>query len=154
MYYRVFEGARIIGDVEIGDGSSVWYNAVLRGDIEPIRIGYRSNIQDNCVVHASRGYPVKVGDYVSVGHAAVLHGCTIQDNVLVGMNSTILNGALVAENSVVGAGAVVTSGKGFLPRSLIMGVPARAVRELNDDEIESIRENAERYFPLAQEYKD
>ena len=154
MYYRVFEGARIIGDVEIGDGSSVWYNAVLRGDIEPIRIGYRSNIQDNCVVHASRGYPVKVGDYVSVGHAAVLHGCTIQDNVLVGMNSTILNGALVAENSVVGAGAVVTSGKGFLPRSLIMGVPARAVRELNDDEIESIRENAERYFHLAQEYKD
>ncbi|ADL57783.1 gamma carbonic anhydrase family protein [Methanothermobacter marburgensis] len=154
MYYRVFEGARIIGDVEIGDGSSVWYNAVLRGDIEPIRIGYRSNIQDNCVVHASRGYPVKVGDYVSVGHAAVLHGCTIQDNVLVGMNSTILNGALVAENSIVGAGAVVTSGKGFLPRSLIMGVPARAVRELNDDEIESIRENAERYFHLAQEYKD
>ncbi|QHN08250.1 gamma carbonic anhydrase family protein [Methanothermobacter sp. THM-2] len=154
MYYRVFEGARIIGDVEIGDGSSVWYNAVLRGDIEPIRIGYRSNIQDNCVVHASRGYPVKVGDYVSVGHAAVLHGCTIQDNVLVGMNSTILNGALVAENSIVGAGAVVTSGKGFLPRSLIMGVPARAVRELNDDEIESIRENAERYFHLAQEYED
>jgi len=154
VYYRVFEGARIIGDVEIGDGSSVWYNAVLRGDIEPIRIGYRSNIQDNCVVHASSGYPVKVGDYVSVGHAAVLHGCTIQDNVLVGMNSTILNGALVAENSIVGAGAVVTSGKGFPPRSLIMGVPARAVRELNDDEIESIRENAERYFHLAQEYED
>ncbi|MDI9614652.1 gamma carbonic anhydrase family protein [Methanothermobacter sp.] len=144
----------IIGDVEIGDGSSVWYNAVLRGDIEPIRIGCRSNIQDNCVVHASSGYPVKVGDYVSVGHAAVLHGCTIQDNVLVGMNSTILNGALVAENSIVGAGAVVTSGKSFPPGSLIMGVPARAVRELNDEEIESIRENAERYFHLAQEYED
>lgn len=154
MSYRVFEGARIIGDVEIGDGSSVWYNAVLRGDIEPIRIGCRSNIQDNCVVHTSSGYPVKVGDYVSVGHAAVLHGCTIQDNVLVGMNSTILNGALVAENSIVGAGAVVTSGKSFPPGSLIMGVPARAVRELNDEEIESIRENAERYFHLAQEYKD
>jgi len=152
--YRVFEGARIIGDVEIGDGSSVWYNAVLRGDIEPIRIGHRSNIQDNCVVHTSSGYPVKVGNHVSVGHAAVLHGCTIQDNVLVGMNSTILNGALVAENSIVGAGAVVTSGKSFPPGSLIMGVPARAVRELNDDEIESIRENAERYFHLAQEYED
>ncbi|BAM70695.1 MULTISPECIES: gamma carbonic anhydrase family protein [unclassified Methanothermobacter] len=151
MGFRVLEGARIVGDVRIGDGSSVWYNAVLRGDLEPIEIGRCSNIQDNCVVHTSRGYPVRVGDCVSVGHAAVLHGCIVADNVLIGMNSTILNGAVIGENSIVGAGAVVTSGKEFPPGSLIIGTPARAVRELSDEEIESIRDNARRYALLARE---
>ncbi|MDI6819022.1 MAG: gamma carbonic anhydrase family protein [Methanothermobacter thermautotrophicus] len=151
MGFRVLEGARIVGDVRIGDGSSVWYNAVLRGDLEPIEIGRCSNIQDNCVVHTSRGYPVMVGDCVSVGHAAVLHGCIVADNVLIGMNSTILNGAVIGENSIVGAGAVVTSGKEFPPGSLIIGTPARAVRELSDEEIESIRDNARRYALLARE---
>jgi len=151
MGFRVLDGARIVGDVRIGDGSSVWYNAVLRGDLEPIEIGRCSNIQDNCVVHTSRGYPVRVGDCVSVGHAAVLHGCIVADNVLIGMNSTILNGAVIGENSIVGAGAVVTSGKEFPPGSLIIGTPARAVRELSDEEIESIRDNARRYALLARE---
>ncbi|REE26357.1 carbonic anhydrase/acetyltransferase-like protein (isoleucine patch superfamily) [Methanothermobacter defluvii] len=151
MGFRVLEGARIVGNVRIGDGSSVWYNAVLRGDLEPIEIGRCSNIQDNCVVHTSRGYPVRVGDCVSVGHAAVLHGCIVADNVLIGMNSTILNGAVIGENSIVGAGAVVTSGKEFPPGSLIIGTPARAVRELSDEEIESIRDNARRYALLAHE---
>jgi len=151
MGFRVLEGARIVGNVRIGDGSSVWYNAVLRGDLEPIEIGRCSNIQDNCVVHTSRGYPVRVGDCVSVGHAAVLHGCIVADNVLIGMNSTILNGAVIGENSIVGAGAVVTSGKEFPPGSLIIGTPARAVRELSDEEIESIRDNARRYALLARE---
>ncbi|AAB86061.1 gamma carbonic anhydrase family protein [Methanothermobacter thermautotrophicus] len=151
MGFRVLDGARIVGDVRIGDGSSVWYNAVLRGDLEPIEIGRCSNIQDNCVVHTSRGYPVRVGDCVSVGHAAVLHGCIVADNVLIGMNSTILNGAVIGENSIVGAGAVITSGKEFPPGSLIIGTPARAVRELSDEEIESIRDNARRYALLARE---
>lgn len=151
MGFRVLEGARIVGNVRIGDGSSVWYNAVLRGDLEPIEIGRCSNIQDNCVVHTSRGYPVRVGDCVSVGHAAVLHGCIVADNVLIGMNSTILNGAVIGENSIVGAGAVITSGKEFPPGSLIIGTPARAVRELSDEEIESIRDNARRYALLARE---
>ncbi|MBE2899850.1 gamma carbonic anhydrase family protein [Methanothermobacter thermautotrophicus] len=151
MAFTVLEGARIVGDVRIGDCSSVWYNAVLRGDLEPIEIGCCSNIQDNCVVHTSHGYPVRVGDHVSVGHAAVLHGCMVEDNVLIGMNSTILNGAVIGENSIVGAGSVVTSGKKFPPGSLIIGTPARAVRELSDEEIESIRDNARRYALLARE---
>ncbi len=149
MSYRVFDGARIVGDVRIGEGSSVWYNAVLRGDIEPITVGKCSNIQDNCVVHSTRGFPVEIGDLVSVGHAAVLHGCRVMDNVLIGMNSTVLNGAVIGENSIVGAGAVVTEGKEFPGGSLILGVPARAVRTLDEDEIGSIRENAIRYSRLA-----
>lgn len=149
MSYKVFDGARIVGDVRIGEGSSVWYNAVLRGDIEPITVGKCSNIQDNCVVHSTRGFPVEIGDLVSVGHAAVLHGCRVMDNVLIGMNSTVLNGAVIGENSIVGAGAVVTEGKEFPGGSLILGVPARAVRTLDEDEIGSIRENAIRYSRLA-----
>ncbi|MDI6701887.1 gamma carbonic anhydrase family protein [Methanothermobacter wolfeii] len=149
MSYRVFDGARIVGDVRIGEGSSVWYNAVLRGDIEPITVGKCSNIQDNCVVHSTRGFPVEIGDLVSVGHAAVLHGCRVMDNVLIGMNSTVLNGAVIGENSIVGAGAVVTEGKEFPGGSLILGVPARTVRTLDEDEIGSIRENAIRYSRLA-----
>lgn len=150
MIYKAFKGARIVGDVEIGKGSSIWYNAVLRGDIEPIKVGSYSNIQDNCVVHSTKGYPVEVGDFVSVGHAAVLHGCRIHDNVLIGMNSTILNGAVIRENSIVGAGAVVTEGKKFPSGSLIIGIPARAVRALDTLEISEIKENATRYFKLSQ----
>ena len=105
---RLFPGAHVQGKVEIDENYSVWYNAVVRGDIEPIKIGKYSNIQDNCVVHSSTDYPVKIGDYVSVGHAAVLHGCSIEENVLIGMNATVLNGAHIGKDSVVGAGAVVT----------------------------------------------
>ncbi len=147
--FKVFKGAKIIGNVKIGENSSVWYNAVVRGDIEPIRIGSYSNIQDNCVVHTSKGYKVVVGDYVSVGHAAILHGCKIKDNVIIGMNSTILNGSIINENSIVGAGAVVTEEKEFPPHSLIIGIPAKAVRRLDDKEIKSIKDNALRYSKLA-----
>ncbi|MGB9980410.1 gamma carbonic anhydrase family protein [Methanobacterium sp.] len=146
---RTFEGSKIIGNVKIDAESSVWYNAVLRGDIEPITVGKHSNIQDNCVVHSSKDYPVKLGDYVSVGHAAVLHGCEIGDNCLIGMNSTVLNGVKIMKNCMVGAGAVVTEGKEFEEGSLILGTPARAVRKLTDEEIASIKENAVRYTELA-----
>lgn len=146
---KVFEGARITGNVDIGQQSSVWFNSVLRGDVEPISIGSSSNIQDNCVLHSSKGYPLKIADFVSVGHAAVLHGCTVDENSLIGMNSTVLNGAHIQKNSIVAAGAVVTQGKEFPEGSLIMGVPAKAVRTLKEEELESIRENALRYVKAS-----
>ena len=146
---KIFEGAKIIGNVNIDANCSIWFNAVLRGDIEPINIGKYSNIQDNCVVHASKDFPVNLGDYVSVGHAAVLHGCEIEDNCLIGMNSTVLNGAKIRKNSIVGAGSVVTEGKEFDEGSLILGVPAKAVKKLTQEEIDSIKKNAINYAKLA-----
>jgi carbonic anhydrase/acetyltransferase-like protein (isoleucine patch superfamily) len=146
---KAFEGSKIIGNVNIDAESSIWFNAVLRGDIESITIGKYSNIQDNCVVHSSKNYPVKLGDYVTVGHAAVLHGCEIDDNCLIGMNSTVLNGVKIMKNCIVGAGAVVTEGKEFDEGSLILGTPARAVRKLTDEEIDDIKDHAVRYAKLA-----
>lgn len=146
---KIFEGAKIIGNVKIDAESSIWFNAVLRGDIEPITIGKYSNIQDNCVVHSSKNFPVNLGDYISVGHAAVLHGCEIGDNCLIGMNSTVLNGVKIGKNCIVGAGAVVTEGKKFDEGSLILGVPAKAVRKITGKEIDTINDNAVRYTRLA-----
>ena len=146
---KTFEGSKIIGNVNIDAKSSIWFNAVLRGDIESITIGKCSNIQDNCVVHSSKNYPVKLGDYVTVGHAAVLHGCEIKDNCLIGMNSTVLNGVKIMKNCIVGAGAVVTEGKEFDEGSLIIGTPARVVRKLTDEEIDNIKDHAVRYAKLA-----
>ncbi|MDO9045036.1 MAG: gamma carbonic anhydrase family protein [Methanobacteriaceae archaeon] len=146
---KIFPGSHIIGNVKIGQNSSVWYNAVIRGDIESIIIGNFSNVQDNCVVHSSREYPVELGDYVSIGHGAVVHGCKLGENVLVGMNATILNGAEIGENSIIGAGAVVTEGKKFPPESLIIGLPAKAVRTLSEEQIKSIKDNALRYVELS-----
>ncbi|MGF7117896.1 gamma carbonic anhydrase family protein [Methanobacterium oryzae] len=147
---KIFEGAKIIGKVKINAKSSVWYNAVIRGDIEHISIGKCSNIQDNCVIHSSKNYPVNLGDYISVGHAAVLHGCEIGDNCLIGMNSTILNGAKIGKNSIIGAGAVVTEGKEFDEGSLILGIPAKSVKKLTKEQIKNIKDNAIRYVKLAQ----
>lgn len=142
---KLFSGAKIVGDVKIGQNSSVWYNAVIRGDMGVIRIGESSNIQDNCVVHS----PAEVGDFVTVGHSAVVHACTVEDNCIIGINSTLLDGALIRKNSIVGAGALVTAGKEFPEASLILGVPARAVRQLGREEISRIRDNALRYQELA-----
>ena len=146
---KIFPGAKLVGNVEIGQDSSVWYNAVLRGDMEKIKVGRFSNIQDNCVLHTSKKHPVLIDDYVSVGHAAVLHGCNIKTNCLIGMNSTILNQAEIGKNSIVGAGAVVTEGKKFPPRSLLLGMPAKKIRILEKEEIESIKDHARRYTDLA-----
>ncbi|HSQ01640.1 MAG TPA: gamma carbonic anhydrase family protein [Methanobacterium sp.] len=145
----VLDGAVVDGRVVIGEKSSVWFNAVLRGDIEPITIGKCSNIQDNCVLHSSKDYPLEIGNLVSVGHAAVLHGCKVEDNCIIGMNSTVLNGAVIRKNSIVGAGAVVTEGREFSENSLIIGIPAKAVRILQKDEIETIKDNAIRYAEMA-----
>jgi carbonic anhydrase/acetyltransferase-like protein (isoleucine patch superfamily) len=143
---KILPGAKVIGDVKIAQNSSIWFNAVVRGDIGSIIIGSSSNVQDNCVIHS----PAEIGDYVSIGHAAVVHGCHIHDNCLIGMNSTILDGAKIGKNSIVGAGAVVTEGKEFPDGSLILGVPAKAVRELTPEEIKAIKDNALSYVELAQ----
>lgn len=137
--------ASIIGDVVVGDDASIWFGAVIRGDNDRIAIGAGSNIQDGAVLHVDDGWPLSIGVSCTVGHRAVLHGCTLADRVLIGMGSTVLNGAEIGENSIVGANALVTQGKRFEPNSLIMGVPAKAVRSLTDQEIRDIAETAAEY---------
>ncbi len=146
---KIFKGSHITGKVNIADQSSVWFNAVIRGDVDEITIGRYSNIQDNCVLHSSKNHPLKIGSYVSIGHGAIVHGATIEDNCLIGMNSTILNGAIIRKNSIVGAGAVVTEGKEFPEKSLIIGVPANIIRKLETDEIEAIKNNSINYADMA-----
>ena len=138
---RVFiaEGACLVGEVSIGDDSSVFYNAVLRGDLAEIKVGNRTNIQDNVTVHVSTGVGVCIGDEVTVGHGAVLHGCVIEDNVLVGMGAVIMDGAHIKKNCIVGAGALVTAGKEFPEGSLVMGTPAHVVRTLTTDELRNVK---------------
>ncbi len=150
---RVFlaEGACLVGDVSIGDDSSVFYNAVLRGDLAEIKIGKRTNIQDNVCIHVSTGVGVSIGDEVTVGHGAVLHGCTIEDNVLVGMGAIIMDGALVMKNCIIGAGALVTAGKNFPEGSLVMGAPAQIIRTLTADEIKNVKTGVEHYLDAKDE---
>ena len=148
----IAENAYVIGDVEIGDYASVWYGAVLRGDFAPIVIGPHTSIQENCVVHTDHGCPSKVGSHVTTGHTAVIHGATVGDHCIVGMGALLLNGATVGPDSIVGAGAVLAEGKEFAPRSLILGVPGKALREVTDQEIERIYSNAETYLGYAREY--
>ena len=147
-------GAQVLGDVELGEDVSIWHGAVLRGDVSSIRIGDNSNVQDNCVVHCSKGFPVEIGENVSIGHGAVVHGCRLEDNVLIGMNATVLNGAHIGKNSIVGAGAVVSEGKEFPENSLILGVPAKRVKDLSPEQIELIQNNADNYVKLSKQYKE
>ena len=153
---RVFiaEGAKVIGDVEIGDDSSVFYNAVIRADLAEIRIGKRTNIQDNATVHLSTGVGVHVGDDVTVGHNAILHACDIDDHVLIGMGAILMDGVHIKSNSVVAAGAVVSQNKEFPERSLIVGAPAHVVRELTEEEIRKFHENAEHYLVIKDELRN
>lgn len=146
--------AAVIGDVELGEDSSVWYGAVLRGDTEPIRIGARSNIQDGTVVHTDEGFPTTVGDDVTVGHNVILHGCAVGAGCTIGMGAILLNGSRVGANSLVAAGALLPEGREYPSDSLIMGVPARAVRELTDDERARVAEGSEVYQQRAREHRD
>lgn len=148
----VAPGAHVIGRVMLGEGASVWFNAVLRGDGDAITLGDRSNAQDNVVIHADPGFPAIIGKGVSIGHGAVVHGCTVDDDCLIGMNATVLNGAHVGAGSLIAAGAVVREGAVIPPRSLVAGVPGRVVRELGDDDVAHLVRNADVYVELAAEH--
>lgn len=141
--------ADIIGDVELDEYSSVWYQAVLRGDHEKIYIGKRSNIQDGCIVHTDDGFPVWVGADVTVGHNAILHGCTVKDGALIGMGAIVLNGAVIGENAIVGAGALITQGTEVPANTLALGSPAKTVRTLTEKEAAQNRNSAEEYVKQA-----
>ena len=144
----VAPSADVVGNVELRAGSSVWYTAVLRADFDPIVLGERSNLQDGVIVHTDRGKPATIGSGVSVGHRAVLHGCTIDDDCLIGMGSVVLNGAHIGAGSLVAAGAVVQEGAVIPPRSLVAGVPGKVRRELREDDLQRIRANADVYVEL------
>jgi gamma-carbonic anhydrase len=147
--------AQVIGDVEIGEASSVWMNAVVRGDVHWIRIGARSNVQDNTTVHVMNvSNPTTIGDDVTIGHGAIIHGCTLHDRILVGMGAIILNGVVVGEDSIVAAGTLLTEGTRMPPRSLVMGSPGKVRRELTDEDVRSIRVYAERYVEYRLDYMD
>lgn len=147
------ESARVIGDVAVGEESSVWFNVVLRGDVNYIRIGCRTNIQDGTVVHVSSGYPTVIGDEVTVGHNATLHGCTVDDRCLIGMGAVVLDGAVIGEESIVAAGAVVAPGTVIPPRTLALGAPAKPKRGLTPGEIERLGRSADNYIGLMTEYR-
>lgn len=149
----VDESAQVIGDVAIGDESSVWMNVVVRGDVNTIRIGRRTNLQDGTVVHVMRGtHPTTIGDEVTIGHGVIIHGCTIHDRVLVGMGAILLNGVEVGSDSIVAAGALLAEGTAVPPRSLVMGSPARVRRPLTEAEVASIRTYADNYVRYRLDY--
>ncbi|MCH2186110.1 gamma carbonic anhydrase family protein [Myxococcota bacterium] len=146
-------GAVVVGDVEIGEGSSVWYGAVLRGDINKIRVGARSNIQDQCVIHVTRDeFSVSIGDEVTVGHRAVIHGSTVENGALVGIGAVVLDGARVGEGAWIAAGALVPPGMSIEPETLVVGVPARAVRRLSREELERQRKLTLLYVSTAKSH--
>jgi carbonic anhydrase/acetyltransferase-like protein (isoleucine patch superfamily) len=147
-------GCYVIGDVEIGEESSIWFNAVLRGDEDAIKIGNRCSIQDNVTCHLYEGSPLVIEDEVTVGHNAILHGCTVKKRTIVGMGSTILDGAEIAEECIIGANTLIPAGKKIPARSLVVGSPGKVVRELAEKDLELIQLSIETYVQKGQEYKN
>lgn len=145
----IAENASVLGEVTLGRGSSIWYGAVVRGDLDAITVGENSNIQDNVTLHSDTGYPIAIGSGVSIGHNAVVHGATIGDDTLIGMNAVILNGAVIGKGCIVGAGAVVSGGSQYPDGSLIIGSPAKAVAEVHPVQLMQNRKNAAEYCRLA-----
>ncbi len=150
----IAETADVIGKVKIGEGSSIWYGSVLRGDIEPISIGVYTNIQDNCVVHTENNIPTKIGDYTVVGHSAIIHGAQIGSNCLIGMGAIILNNAVVGDNCIIAAGSLVSEGKNIPSNSMVMGTPGRIIRSVTQEEVDGIKTNAIRYNKLFKDHLD
>jgi len=148
----VAEGAQVIGRVELGEHANIWFNAVLRGDIERIVVGARTNIQDNSTVHVDYTHPAIIGDDVTVGHGVTIHGCTIERQSLIGMNAVLLTGCTIGWGSIIGANALVTEGKTIPPRSMALGSPARVVRELTDEEVAELLESSHHYVQEAGVY--
>jgi carbonic anhydrase/acetyltransferase-like protein (isoleucine patch superfamily) len=144
--YWVSPTANVIGDVTLKNNTSVWFNAVLRGDIENITVGEGSNIQDNCVLHTDKGFPLKIGEMVTVGHLVMLHGCIIMDNSLIGIGSTILNNSVIGNNCIIGANSLITERKIIPDNSLVMGSPGKVIRQVTEEEKKAITENAMRYM--------
>ena len=143
--YWIAPDAHVIGQVEVGEDVGIWFSAVLRGDNEPIVIGARTNVQEGAVIHVDKGFPVTIGQGCTIGHRAIVHGCTIGDNSLIGMGATLLNGAVIGSNCLVGANALVTEGKIFPDNSLIVGAPARVLRVLDEAAIAGLRASADSY---------
>ena len=152
--YYVADSASVIGDVVLGNQSSIWFGTVLRGDIEPIIIGERSNIQDNSVAHTSRSQPVVLGDDVTVGHKVTLHGCRVGNNCLIGMGAILLDGCEIGDNCIIGAGSLVGQNRKIPAGSLAVGTPARVIRTLSEDEVSGIRKYAERYIVKLNQYRN
>jgi len=150
----VAPSADLIGDVRLGANASVWFGAVIRADNTPILLGEESNFQDGAIGHSDPGAPLTIGARVTVGHQAILHGCTVEDEALIGMGARILNGAVIGTQCIVGAGALVTEGKTFEPRSLIVGSPARAIRTLGDEQVAMLRVSAAHYAEKARRYAE
>lgn len=149
----VADSAEVMGNVQLAEDASIWFGAVLRGDCESISIGEGSNIQDASVLHADLGKPLVVGRHVTVGHQVMLHGCTIGDESLIGIGAVVLNGAKIGRNCLVGAGALITEGKEFPDGSMIIGSPAKAVRQLTPEQIEGLRRSAQHYVDNARRFK-
>jgi carbonic anhydrase/acetyltransferase-like protein (isoleucine patch superfamily) len=149
---RLAPSATVRGDVWVGERSSIWFQAVVRGDTETVRIGAETNVQDACILHADPGYPCVLGDRVTVGHAAVVHGAQVEDDVMIGMRAVILNGARIGRGSIIGAGALVTEGTIIEPNSLVFGMPGKRVRETTVEQRDRIRQAAEHYVAAAQAF--
>ena len=149
----VADSAQVMGNVELADNANIWFGAVIRGDNEPIRVGEGSNIQENSVLHTDWGYPLTVGAHCTIGHRAMLHGCTIGDGSLIGMSATVLNGARIGKHCLVGAGSLVTEGREFPDGSLIMGTPAKVVRPLTPEQILGLKHSAAHYVENARRFK-
>ena len=149
----VAPGATVVGDVSLAADTSVWFGAVIRADNEPVRIGRGSNVQENAVLHVDPGLPMVIGEHVTIGHQAMLHGCTVGDESLIGIQAVILNGAVIGRHCLVGAGALVTEGKQFPDGSLIIGTPARVARPLTEAEIEGLRRSAASYVERSRHYR-
>jgi len=151
-FYWIAPSAVIIGNVNIAENVGIWFGTVIRGDNEAIKIGANSNIQENCTFHTDPGYPVTIGVGCTIGHNAIIHGCTIGDNSLIGMGATVLNGAKIGKNCLVGAGALVPEGKEIPDNSLVVGMPGKVIRELNDEAVRGLEKSAQHYVVNAKRF--